>query len=703
MEKTPKENTASLKKSLSDLSSVLHEDLGKIEIPSGEDPLWTSCQIVGQMMGITFASPGEKQLKLPEICSRAGIRYRKVILRDGWWKENHGNLLAFSETEDPVALIYTGKPHYTLVDPKEDSQTVVDANVASRIKPAGYMFYRAIPDEEVTIWKLMRLGLQGNRSEYAMLAFSGLLAVLIGFFFPFANKIFFDNVIPNFSVPLYTQLVMGLFIASFSATIFRFTESFVLLRIQGVFKNRIQNSLWDRILKLPVQFFRKYPSGDLLQRSMLLDQIQQHMNQSTIRVLMDSFFSILYLIMMFIYSPQLSWIGIGIALVGSTVSAVLYIIQMRYEKDRLESNAKIYSFLTQVINGISKLRIAVAENWTFARWASEYQNNQKLNLKILTLGNVLSTVNAILANAGTILIFAWVIFTLESAEDKEKILTIGSFLAFFAAYGPFSQALFSITDTLSSVVVLKPYWERVKVILDEPLEVTKDQVDPGVLKGDVKIENLSFRYHENSPWILHHIDLHVKPGEFVGIVGPSGSGKSTLCRLLIGFETAEEGSIYYDGYEIRGINPNKLRSQVGTLLQNSTIFAGTVLQNIVCGGEYAVEEVERALQLSTFIEDLAELPMGLDTVMPVGGGILSGGQRQRLLLTRVLIRNPKILILDEATSSLDNPTQEKIMRNLEGLQVTRIVIAHRTSTLVNADRIYQVVDGRMEEKRESSN
>ena len=187
--------------------------------------------------------------------------------------------------------------------------------------------------------------------------------------------------------------------------------------------------------------------------------------------------------------------------------------------------------------------------------------------------------------------------------------------------------------------------------------------------------------------------MKINAGEFVAIVGPSGCGKSTLFRLLLGFEQPEAGSIFYDAQDLKGLDLNSVRRQIGVVLQNSTLFRGDVFANIIGSKPLTLDDAWEAARLAGLDNDLRQMPMGMHTVITDGGGGLSGGQRQRLMIARAIVSKPRILLFDEATSALDNNTQAIVSRSLEGLKATRIVIAHRLSTVQNADRIYVFDEG----------
>ncbi|MCA1919553.1 MAG: ATP-binding cassette domain-containing protein, partial [Flavobacterium piscis] len=277
------------------------------------------------------------------------------------------------------------------------------------------------------------------------------------------------------------------------------------------------------------------------------------------------------------------------------------------------------------------------------------------------------------------------------------ILSVGSFMAFIISFNKFLNDSLRLSMAFITSLSVIPLYERVKPILEEKPESIEDSIDPGELMGEIELNSISFRYYEDQPLILKNVTFKIKPGEMVAFVGASGSGKSTIMRLLLGFEHAELGSIFYDGNTFDAMNKELTRRQIGVVLQNGTLMSGSIYQNIVGNSELTLEDAWEAARMAGMEDDIKNMPMEMHTFISEGAGTFSGGQRQRLMIARAIVHKPRLLFMDEATSALDNKTQNIVAESLDKLQATRIVIAHRLSTIKNADRIFVLEKGEIKE------
>jgi ATP-binding cassette subfamily B protein len=278
-----------------------------------------------------------------------------------------------------------------------------------------------------------------------------------------------------------------------------------------------------------------------------------------------------------------------------------------------------------------------------------------------------------------------------------KAPNTGQLLGFFSAFGTFIGSMASLSDLIVGAFDVPILWERAEPLLKTPIEVLAEASDPGELRGQITLDRVSYRYSPELDLTLDRVSFEANPGEFVALVGPSGSGKSTVVRMLLGFGIPEEGTVYFDGKPLNSLKLDRVRRQIGTVMQNSGIFSGSIFEVISGSASIAIEQAWEAAEMVGLADDIRDMPMGMQTVVPEGGGTLSGGQRQRLAIARALVRKPRLLIFDEATSALDNKTQAVVTESLENLKVTRIVIAHRLSTIKNADKIIVIQKGQVEE------
>ena len=687
------------------LDSTLHhlsDIFEKHPMPAVDDSanhLIQACQIIGYFSDVFFiipsylSAPEHLFSTLNELCEHSSIRYHKVKLEKNWWKKDTGNLLAFLKEENtPVALIKKAKG-YDIINPKTKERKNIDPSIANELVENAFLFFRPLPEEKISGKKVIKFCIFNKKKDLLTLFLLGLISIFLALYVPIANGLIFNRVIPFFDTNLLKQIALGLFSAAIGSAIFSFTSSFAALRLQNWSNIRLQTALMDRLLRLPVSFFRKFTIGDLLKRVFSITEIRSLLSSSVFSSLFSGIFSFLYLFIMLFYSWQLTLLSIGILSIGLLINCICIYKKIKIDTYVLEKQGKFNSFILEAISGLEKVRLTGSENILFSKWGDRYAHIKKQNLRSNNIGNLMQAWNTMLPAFGLFCIFAGGVFL----TLKGKNFQLGNFIAFNAAFGSFSSALYQTSITaITSFGMIIPRWKRASVILQEKTEERENKFDPGRLKGFISVENLHFRYDEQSPFILQNISLEIQPGEFIAIIGSSGCGKSTFIRLLLQFNLPTIGSIYYDGKNLSELDVTKVRKQLGVVLQDASILSGSIEENLICGGIYTKEQIEKASQLTGFDEVLKDFPMGLQTFLTEGGKNLSGGQKQLLLITRALIGNPKILIFDEATNALDNRTQEKVMKNIESLKITRITIAHRLSTVYNADRIYVFSDGKIE-------
>jgi len=370
------------------------------------------------------------------------------------------------------------------------------------------------------------------------------------------------------------------------------------------------------------------------------------------------------------------------------------------QRHQEEAEGQAQSRNLELISSVSKLRLAGAETAAARWWGQEFQKIVELENALDAKEATAALLNGVMPNLGTLLLYIVITRLIAEAASSPSLNApnVGQLLGFFSAFGTFIGAAAGFAGLLIGAFDMPVIYERARPILDTAPETVDLKEDAGALQGQIQLDRVSYRYAADLPLVLDGVSLEARAGEHLAIVGPSGSGKSTVVRLLLGFAAPEDGEIRFDGKPLNGLRLDSVRRQIGTVLQTNTLFTGTLLEAIAGGSVVEEEEAWHAAELAGLADEIRAMPMGLQTMIPEGGGTLSGGQRQRVAIARALIRKPRILIFDEATSALDNRTQAIVTGSLEAMAITRVVIAHRLSTIRHADRIVVLDQGQVREQ-----
>ncbi len=667
-----------------------------------DTPLLAACRLVGAAQGIAIRDPASmgdagRGDPLVAIALASQARRRRVILRDDWWRRDNGPLvgqLVDGDERRPVALLPTSPASYDLVDPAapaERRRRPVDAQLAESIAGDATMFYTPFTAGPLRRRDLLAFALRGRRRDLLTIVFMGLGGGLLALLLPVVTGEVFGDIIPGADRPRLLVMTLALIASALAAAAFQITRSIAVLRLGGRIDGTLQSAVWDRLLSLPVSFFRRFTVGDLAVRSMGVDTIRDLLTGNVLTSLLAVVFSLTSFALLFVYSPRLALLASGLIAVLLAVTAALIWLQLRYQREILELEGKLASLLFGLINGIDKLHLGGAEERAFALWAERFAAQRRRTLQAQRAANVQAAFSAVYGVFTSLAIFAL------AGSAPPASLSVGDFLAFNVAFGQFLGAALAALAILSSILAMVPLYERLAPILTAEPEIDAAKADAGELAGAIEFGHVSFRYQDDGPLILDDVSFHAAPGEFVALVGPSGAGKSTCLRLLLGFEKATAGSIYFDGQDLASLSIHSVRRQLGVVLQTGRPMVGDIYSNIVGSARLPLEDAWEAARMAGIEEDIRAMPMGMHTVVSEGGGTFSGGQKQRLLIARAVVRRPRIILFDEATSALDNRTQELVSASLARLKATRIVIAHRLSTIVGADRIYVMDGGRVVE------
>jgi ATP-binding cassette subfamily C protein len=680
-----------------------------------ETPLMTCLDVLSAVTGIKLETdpPPRPNLSLHDqieaVARVSGTRARRVALDEQWWEQDGGDLLGLKKNDGgPVVLINAAthgglSRHYDIVDPIAGTREVLTPAAAAELEENAYVFLRPLPvgEKPLSFFDLSKFSFKPFLSDLRLILALSILGGLLGLFMPYANRLMVDEVIPDANRHLMVDLAVGLSAMSLALFFFTMSQGLVSLRVKTALAAHLQSAVIDRLLRLPPRFFRKYTSGDLLNRAMIISSVSAGFSMTVMSAVFGLLSTVIMLGLCFYYSRPLAFL----ALIASGITSVFsltfsYII--RGKALRLEMRrGTLFGMVVQMIHGVSKLQVANAEGRAFNQWAKEYGEQLRMSYRIGYLQHWSGLINTAVQTGSTIALYYLSGKMVEESEQLRAIsplvaplLTIGTFFAVQAAFSAVVGGMVSFFGTFITVHQQMEKRKLIRPILDEPIEGGKGRIDPGRLDGHIMVRQLSFRYGGgNAPLVLNNVDLQIFPGEFIALVGSSGSGKTTLLKLLLGFESPESGQVLFDKKDLKDLDLTAVRRQTGVVLQDGRISAGTIFHNIAGATQISIEDAWEAAEDAGLGDDVRSMPMQMHTLVPEGGTTLSGGQRQRLLIARSLAVKPRLIFFDEATSALDNRTQEIVTQSLKRRQITRIVVAHRLSTIMDADRIYVLDHG----------
>ena len=617
-----------------------------------------------------------------EFCLRPhGIMRRNVRLEEGWYKDSFGPLLAFLKNDEtPVALLPKPFMGYWFINPENGKKTTLNGSNAKMFDEDAICFYRPLPLKKLGIPDLivyMKNCL--NTGDYVSLISLTLIGTLFGMLMTGITRALTGFVLGSGSAELLIGTAAFMVCAIISSQLTGAIRSLMMNRIEIKTSLSVEAAMMIRVMNLPANFFRKYSSGELSSRYSAVNQLCSLLLGSVFSTGLTSLMSLLYITQIFHYAPALVAPALVIILVSVSISALSTITQMRVNRQIMEQSAKESGLSFALINGVQKIKLAGAEKRAFSRWAKAYSDAAEpiYNPPVFIKAN--TAITSAISLAGTIVIYYLAVQTRVSPSE---------YIAFNAAYGAVTGAFASLTGVALSIARIKPILEMAEPILKTEPESAENKKMVTKLNGSIEVSNVFFRYNDSMPYVVDGMNLKIKAGEYIAIVGTTGCGKSTLMRLLLGFETPEKGAIYYDGMDMSKLDLRSLRRRIGVVTQDGSLFQGDIYSNIVISAPYLdLDAAWEAAELAGIADDIRAMPMGMQTVISEGQGGISGGQKQRLMIARAVAPKPRVLMFDEATSALDNKTQKRVSEALDGLKCTRIVIAHRLSTIKNCDRI----------------
>ena len=628
--------------------------------------------------------------QLEEAFYRQQIFFRQIRLEGKWWRRCSGKLLAFSADDDTPVLLAPGFADYTFVDPRTGQRCNARRHM-ERLKKEAFALSYPLPQGELTIRSLIGHALR-QLSVYdgvcALLACLGV--VLLTMFTPYACKLLFDEVIPSGDAAQIAPIAVLLFSAAAGLVMVQMTRNYLVVRMKDKMEYAMQSSLMTRRLSLPAAFFKKYSPGELSNRVLSVVRFSTQLTEDMLSTILTLLFTVLLFLQFFTYGGPLLWTGIVVMALYMLTIYVQYSCRKKVQDQANAHASKLTGLIYNLAVGAQKIRTNGAEIRAFRHWAEAYEPSDPDGSRYPALFNYSNSIsyNFRLVPLIVTMLAAW-----------HYGLGLSDYIAYCSVLAIATEAIQNFQRITKTLAQLAPEIKLCRPILEARPETDEGSIFLKDVSGNIDIRGLKFRYDEDMPYIFNNLNLRINAGDYVALVGPSGCGKSTLVRLMLGFEQAESGSIFFDEHNLDDINKPSLRRYcISICLQDGQLVEGTVRDNILFGnGSYNDEDVWEAAQNAALDKDIEAMPRGLDTPISADGQGVSGGQRQRILIARALIRKPKIFFLDEATSALDNISQHIITENLARMRCTRITIAHRMSTIRECNRIIVLGDGKVAE------
>ena len=657
-------------------------------------PLLRACRHVAVEAGVPLAAiprriPADPLLSPTEAFAHAArIGCRRIELPDRWWRGDFGPILG-QAGDAPVALVPAGRGGYrafTYEPGVAPRGRTVDRAFAATLAPDAVAFAAPLPASVTGVRSLAAFVLGGSAPDLWIAGAVSLAGSFLNLAVPFATGLLVSRLIPagNGGSLLFLGLALGSAILAVAAC--DLVTRFLLLRVETRATVRGSSAVILRTLQLPIAFFRRNPVGDLAERLGVIEQVQRRITGTMVVSVVGGAFSLTYLGLMAAIDPLAAFASALAFLAIFAVTAFVARQQARLASDAAERSGRLSGFALQLLDGIDRIRTTGTEEHALLQWLQRYRPERRAMYRASIAAARLRVLGLAVpfAAAG----FLWWRFAALPGSEEVKV---AAFMAFNAAFSAALAAIAQLGTAVGDISEAIPLLDRLSPILEERPESDPGAETPGELSGAIALQDVRFAYPGSAGEVVRGVSLEASPGDFVAIVGASGSGKSTLAQLILGLLRPTAGKVLFDGRDLGKLDLPSVRRQLGVVGQHARVMPGTMLENIVGATLLTQDDAWEAAEAAGLADDIRDMPMQMHTF--VNEHTLSGGQLQKLLIARALVTRPVILLFDEATSALDEVSQAHVSAALAERAVTRIVIAHRLSTVRLADRIHVLSAG----------
>jgi len=642
-----------------------------------------------------------------DLLENNNIPHREVKTPADLIRSTRAMLIVFAQDGGRPLAVHRLAGKTVAFDPRRGQCLPLEADL--KLKPYAFELYASLPAPLGSLRNLLSFALGGNLSALLTVLFSAVVVAIFNLSIPILTSFLVSTVLPLGELQLVVETSLVVLLIALCTIASQGFSSLATVRMESLVNLRLEAAVWSHLLRLPLDFFQKLGTADLVTRVSSISEMRQLVSSGLLSTGLSLVFSLSNLGLMFVYQAQLALVAGAFTLISAVVMVLLVLQAAKLEKPLQEGEARLNDMGLQAVVGMPQIRVSGSEPFVFEQWINDVARLAALMRRGEAANNGLEILARVLTPLGQVVVFVSLVWMLKQTSAQDSApgglgvmganQLVAAFVTFQAAYVSFNSQISAmavqVANTVSRLIVL---WQRSSVVMFATPEAGQTGVaQMHELVGQIGLNNLQVRYRDASAPLLHQINLTIPQGSYTAITGASGCGKTTLLRCLLRLMEPEAGVINIDGVDLRKLAVRHYRRQLGVVLQNSPLPTGSIYDVVRAGRSFSRDEVWRALELASMVPDVERMPMRLETVISEGAMGISGGQRQRLSLARALIGQPKVLLLDEATSALDAPTQAAVTHTLESLAITRIAIAHRLSTIASADQIAVISGGTISE------
>ena len=647
-----------------------------------------------------------KNTSIQDMIETSNLHAQHSDLPERWWDDDRGTMIAtYGDTSYCVLVYSAAKQAYLMIDPNSLQPQLINSNLAANISRTAWIFCEPFPEENLTGKSLLKWALKNQKNTLIKTALTIIFAGLLSMLYPILVAWVIDPIIPALLKNQLLIISLALIVTALGKVGSMYLASLMQTRLDGITDNKLQKAVIDRVLRLPISFFNKFKLGDLAMRINGIDEIRQlfsvtfSLTITHMSIGMFSFFVMLY------YQKKLAILVLLLLGIYFLVTLICGYFLLQNNKLLQDLMGKVQGTLFELVSIIEKIRLTGTERFAFANWATPYVEAVKTRLQQEWLVKRLAVFSRMMSYVVYFCIIAfigwqskelWAFFQTPDTWKKidpgriQAFISTSHFTAFYTAMAQLLHAFINLANVSMRLISIKPTYDRMEPVLKEPIKFYPKEGLFTNIEGQITLNSIYFKYSDSRLNILTDVNMDIQKNGCTIISGESGSGKSTLAQLLLSFLHPTSGTILLDNYDINLLNHHQLHGHLGAVLQTDQFVSGNIYENLRLGAPYTDDEIWDALEKVGIADYIHKLPMQLYTYINEGGKGFSAQQQRALSFARAFLRKPTILICDEALSGMDNMMQKNIIKTINSLNNTRIILTHKPSKDIEAIKLYKL-------------